>query len=100
MPRGECSVVLHDGNQLGTNVGLEELSGHLSMSDISEDLADVMAQGGQDQLIVRTRKLGTSCNLQSVIQLTDLTAVADVRQAGKQYEYTLGSATLPTYAVH
>ncbi len=70
------------------------------MTHISEDLADVMAQGRHDQLIVRTRKFGTSCSLQSVLQLTDLAAVAYVRQAGKTCEYTLGSATLPTYAVH
>ncbi len=62
------------------------------MTHISKDFADVMAQGRQDQLIVRTRKFGTSCSLQSVLQLTDLAAVAYVGQAAKPCEYTLGSA--------
>jgi hypothetical protein len=45
MPRGEGAVVLNDRDQLGPNVRLEEVSGHLSMTYVSEDLADVMTQG-------------------------------------------------------
>ena len=66
------------------------------MTDISEHLADVMAEGKQHQLIVSTPPFRTSCSLHSVPQLTDLTAIAYVRQAGETRENTLSSATLPT----
>ena len=61
-------------------MGLQEFSGHLAMTDISEDLADVVAEGRQHQLVVSGRSFRTSCGLQSVFQLADLSAIAYVRK--------------------
>ena len=70
------------------------------MTNVAEYLADVMAKGCQDQLVVGTRSLRSRRSLQSVLQLTDLPAVAHVRQAGETAENSLCSATLPTHAIH
>lgn len=100
MPCGEIPVVANDRDHLGANMGCQELGGYRPMTNVAEYLADVMAKGCQDQLVVGTRSLRSRRSLQSVLQLTDLPAVAHVRQAGETAENSLCSATLPTHAIH
>jgi hypothetical protein len=96
----EGPVVANNQDHVSSNMGFQELGGYLPMTSVTEHLADVMAKGRQDQLVVGIRPLRSRCSLQSVLQLTDLTAVAHLRQAGETAENTLCSATLTTYAVH
>jgi hypothetical protein len=47
------------------------------MSRVTEDFADVVKEGRQNDLIVGTGALGSRCDLQSVVKLTDLAAVTN-----------------------
>ena len=100
MSCGEGPVAANDRGNLRPNVRLQEISGHLAMASISENLANVMAKRRQDDLVVSTRPFRTGCRLQSMFQLADLPSVTYLRQARETDENTLGPATLSPDPVH
>ena len=70
------------------------------MTSISEYLADVVAECRQHQLVVSARSFRTSCGLQSMLKLADLSAIADVGKINKAGQHPLRPETFPAYAIH
>ena len=59
----ERAVIPNDVDYVGAYVGSENFRGNLCMSGITEDLADVVKKGSENDLVVRARALGTGRDL-------------------------------------
>jgi hypothetical protein len=59
----ERAVMPNDVDYIGAYVGSENFRGNLCMSGITEDLADVVKKGSENDLVVRARALGTGRDL-------------------------------------
>ncbi len=100
MPGSECCVVTNDLDELGSDVRSEELGGDLTVAGVAEDLADVVAQRGQDELVIGSRPQRSCGHLERVVELADLSTVGHVGQAQQATPDAVRSSALAVEPFH
>ena len=100
MPGGECCVVTDDVDELGSDVRSEELGGDLTVPGVAEDLSDVVAQRGQDELVIGLGPLRPRGHLERMVQLADLPIIGHAGQAHQASPDALRPSALAIEPVH
>lgn len=96
----EGAVMSHDGNHLGTDMGLEHRSRDLGVARVAERLADVVEERSQHHLVVGARAHGAAGHLQRMRQLADVPSVADIVERPEVIQDSRRPPTLPTQPIH
>src|ERR1700722_6174706 len=79
---------------LVAHVGLQDLSRDFGMVGYGDQLADVVQQRGDDDLLIRAIALGSGGGLEGVLHLIDRKAVADIAQSLDHREDLAGDTGL------
>jgi hypothetical protein len=93
VPSGERAVMPDDMDDLGANVRSENFRGDLRMSSVTENLADVVEQSSENDLVIGAGALRTGRDLQSVLKLADVSAITHRAKRAKQSDYLLSAAS-------